>query len=280
MTMIDMPNAGSIYRNAIVGLTRSRRTTELPERVLRVADVRVNPDALAAYQRVCGFLPANTLPATYPHVLAFPIAMHLMNAPDFPFRVIGLVHVANVITQIRPVATTECMTFTVSAVNLRAHDRGRQFDVLTVGAIEGIEVWRGISTYLRRETATAAVKHGAAQRPNDIPDDAPNDSARWDVGREVGRAYARVSGDRNPIHTSSLGAKLFGFRRPIAHGMWSAARCLAEVEGDLADAYAFDVVFKRPILLPSTVAFARRGSEMTLTDAKSGIPHLAATLKS
>ncbi len=100
----------------------------------------------------------------------------------------------------------------------------------------------------------------------------------WTVGRDIGTAYAKVSGDRNPIHVSMLGAKAFGFPRPIAHGMWSAARCLAAIEVELPAAYDYGVVFKRPILLPSTVAFTHRGPEIALTGERSGVPHLNATL--
>jgi acyl dehydratase len=65
-----------------------------------------------------------------------------------------------------------------------------------------------------------------------------------------------VSGDRNPIHTSRLGARMFGFARPIVHGMWSKARCLAALEGRLPEQYTVDVAFRQPIPLPSRVSFA------------------------
>ncbi len=103
MTLIQMPTTGSIYRHAIAGLVRRRDTSALPGESFQVADVVVDPASLAAYERVCEFRRSDSVPATYLHVLAFPIAMHLMNSPAFPFGVIGLVHIANTITQIRPV---------------------------------------------------------------------------------------------------------------------------------------------------------------------------------
>jgi acyl dehydratase len=102
------------------------------------------------------------------------------------------------------------------------------------------------------------------------------------VDRRVGGDYAAVSGDRNPIHTSRLLARAFGFPRPIAHGMWSKARCLAALEGRLPDAFAVDVSFKLPILLPATVALSTAGTadgwRFWLHDAKSGKPHLAGSV--
>jgi hypothetical protein len=271
MTLIDMPRSGSIYRGAILGLARRRTATTLPDAEFQVADVGIDPAALAAYERVCGFPPSGVLPATYPHVLAFPIAMHLMNSPAFPFGVIGIVHIANTITQVRPIDAAERITFTVAASDLRLHDRGWQFDVTTIGTIDGTEVWRGVSTYLRRGPSSgpraSTEKAAVEEEPTEV----------WAIERAVGPAYARVSGDRNPIHTSWLGAKAFGFARPIAHGMWSAARCLAAID-DRPEAYTYAVGFKRPILLPSSVAFTHRGPDLALTSATSGAPHLTGTL--
>ncbi|MGO1340962.1 MAG: MaoC/PaaZ C-terminal domain-containing protein, partial [Cellulosimicrobium funkei] len=86
----------------------------------------------------------------------------------------------------------------------------------------------------------------------------PPPTARWALGAGTGRAYAAVSGDRNPIHTSALGAKAFGFPRAIAHGMYTAARALAEAGPGRGDAYDWTVTFAKPVLLPGTVDVALR----------------------
>ncbi len=87
-----------------------------------------------------------------------------------------------------------------------------------------------------------------------------------------------MSGDHNPIHLYGLTAKAFGFPRQIAHGMWSKARCLAALEGRLPDAVTVEVAFRKPILLPGTVAFGARRTEggyaFSLTRPKDGAPHL------
>jgi acyl dehydratase len=115
----------------------------------------------------------------------------------------------------------------------------------------------------------------------------------------VGTDYAGVSGDHNPIHTSRLGARLFGgFARPIAHGMWSKARCLAALDGRLPSAYTVDVSFKLPVPLPATVAFSAAPTssaastpsaapasspaaawDFSLHDARSGRPHLTGAVR-
>jgi acyl dehydratase len=94
----------------------------------------------------------------------------------------------------------------------------------------------------------------------------------------LGRRYASVSGDRNPIHLHSLTARPLGFPSAIAHGMWTKARCLATLEGRLPDAFAVDVRFRKPIRLPGRVEFASAANgeeiEFAVHDAKRQIPHL------
>lgn len=277
------PSPAALYRRAALRALTRRSTGTVPERTLVLRGVTVDRGRLAAYDRVCGFPLADTLPPTYPHVLAFPLAMELMSGADFPFPVVGLVHVTNRITVARPLGADEALDLAVHAEHLRPHDRGRQLDVVAVATVDGVEVWRGVSTYLRREGGTA----GSGDRP-DRPSPPPAD-ALWRVPRSVGRDYAAVSGDRNPIHTSRVAARLFGFARPIAHGMWSKARCLAALAGRLPDAYEVEVGFKLPILLPASVAFTATpatsaapagdgGWTFALHDARSGKPHLTGTV--
>lgn len=239
-----------LYLRAALGLLPSRRGDDLPDREIVRRGVTVDRDHLARYDRVCGFRLTDTLPATYPHVLAFPLAMALMSAPDFPFPVVGIVHVANRITVERPVDAGEPLDLMVRAERLRPHDRGRVFDVVATAFASGEQVWTGFSTYLSKNGAKSDGR-GKRDQPS-----SPAPTARWRVTPRVGTDYAAVSGDHNPIHTSRIGARLFGFPRPIAHGMWSKARCLAALEGRLPARYTVDVAFKQPILLPSTVGFS------------------------
>ncbi|MDX2556969.1 MaoC family dehydratase [Streptomyces stelliscabiei] len=78
--------------------------------------------------------------------------------------------------------------------------------------------------------------------------------AEWSLGGDVGRRYGAVSGDRNPIHLHPLGARLFGFPRAIAHGMWTVARCLAEY--GTPPAALVRAEFRAPVPLPGTVTYA------------------------
>jgi acyl dehydratase len=278
------PRPGALYRRAALGLLPGRRllpggpTGELPDTELVLRGVTVDRSHLAGYDRVCGFRLTDALPATYPHILAFPLALRLMSGPDFPFPAVGVVHVTNQIEVLRPIDAGERLDFSVRAADLRPHERGRQFDVVASASVDGELVWRGVSTYLRKGSSSGETD--GRHRERSAP---PPASALWRVEPRVGTDYAAVSGDRNPIHTSTVAAKLFGFPRRIAHGMWSKARCLAALEGRLPDRYTVEVGFKLPILLPSSVAFsavAEAGGSwsMALHDARSGKPHLSGTI--
>jgi acyl dehydratase len=232
---------------------------EIPELALSLSGVRAERVRVAAYSRVCGFTRSEELPPTYPHVLAFPLHLALMADGDFPFTAMGLVHVANRIAQKRPIGLDEHLDVRVHATALEAHQRGRVFSLVTEARVGRELVWRELSTMLRRERRAEGAERTAAD-PS-APSPAGATSAEWRLAGDLGRRYAAVSGDRNPIHMHPLSARALGFPCAIAHGMWTKARCLAALRYDdaahamLSGAFAVDVRFRRPILLPATVAF-------------------------
>ena len=262
----------ALYGRLAAGSLR-RRPRELSDRVLERSGVTVDRERLAAYDRVCGFRVGDRLPATYPHVLAFPLAMELMAAGDFPFPALGLVHVANAIEQLRPLDAAEPLDLRVWAERLADHPRGRTVDVVADAAVDGEVVWRDRSTYLRRGGG------GGGGRAGGDPAGHHAAEAAWRVPGDIGRRYAAVSGDRNPIHLHGLTARALGQPGAIAHGMWTKARCLAALEPTLPDAFTAEIAFKLPIRLPATVAFAswpeEGGRRFAVRDARSGKPHAA-----
>ncbi len=263
--------------NLIPGI--AKKGGSLPDLTLHRRDVAVDPNHVAAYADVCGFAPSQTLPFTYPHMLAFPLHMGIMTDGSFPFPAIGTVHVGNRITQHRPISPTERLDVTAAAVNLRPHAKGRVFDlVTTVTTAEGGEtVWESTSNYLRLGKGDEDAK--PETEPFDV---VAGTGTVWSLPGSLGREYAAVSGDHNPIHLYPLSAKAFGFKRQIAHGMWSKARCVAAFANRLGDEATVEVEFKKPIFLPGKVAFgsrvvdsdAARGLDFSLTNPGSGAPHL------
>ncbi|SDK87788.1 MaoC like domain-containing protein [Actinopolyspora mzabensis] len=277
----ESPNLGALYLKAAgtTPLRRAGRDAELPYSEYVRSGITIDREHLAAYNRLCGFGTRDELPLTYPHITSFPLAVRLMTDRDFPYPLVGLVHVANRITRHEPVSVTDSMTQRVRLANQRRHPKGQQFDVITETSVDDRLVWSETSTYLRRGASDDSVP-----RPEGIPEvtaEAP--TAAWRLPANLGRRYAAVSGDRNPIHLHPLTAKAFGFPRTIAHGMWSKARCLAAFEGRLPDACTVEVEFAKPVLLPSEVRFTEQPGEsdaakLFALHSTSGKPHLKGRL--
>lgn len=257
------------------------RGSTLPDLELGLDAVSVDRDRLAEYCRVCGFTLRETLPATYPHVLAFPLQMRLMADGGFPFPLLGLVHLDNSITQHRPISTGEVLDLTVRAEDLRAHPKGRAFSLIAEARSAGELVWEETGTILRRGGGDPDASWGEALEP--VPEGAPAIS-EWSLDGGLGRRYGSASGDRNPIHMHALSAKAFGFPRAIAHGMWTKARCLAQLESRTADAFTVQTRFLKPILLPAKVRFAVDEREgrigFAVRDAHNDVEHLQGSLAS
>jgi acyl dehydratase len=260
---------------------------EIPDLDLRLERVVADPADVAAYAKVCGFGLRGHLPPTYPHVLAFPLHMAVMADGGFPFGAVGLVHVENRIEQHRRIGIGEALKIRVRPTKLAPHPKGRTFSLLTEVKVGGEIVWESESTMLRRgngdtsadvpgmrgEVPTARGGGAFATVPTTTPG-----SAEWRLDGGLGRRYASVSGDRNPIHMHSLTAKPLGFPGAIAHGMWTKARCLAALDSRLSDSFAVDVRFRKPILLPARVEFASADDgdsiAFAVRDAKRQTPHL------
>ena len=79
-----------------------------------------------------------------------------------------------------------------------------------------------------------------------------------------------------------IAAKLFGFPTAIAHGMFTAATVLANIEGQLPDALKYSVRFGKPVVLPARAGlYVERisdGWELTLRHLTKGYPHLTGTV--
>jgi len=265
---------------------------EIPEIELALDEVRSDPQAVAAYDRVCGFPLRDHLPPTYPHVLAFPLHMAVMADASFPFGAVGLVHLENRISQHRPIGLDEELSIAVRPTALEPHAKGRTFSLITEARIAEELVWDSRSTMLRRQPGGSETKDPKKSYGERTPDGGPvasasvadaAPSAEWRLGGDLGRRYAAVSGDRNPIHMHSLTAKALGFPAAIAHGMWSKARCLAALDPRLPDSFTVEVAFRRPILLPGRVEFgsSTEGTRTTffVRDAKKHTPHLEGSVK-
>lgn len=273
----DLRNAPSMLPMFAKALLRANvkpgKAPQLPAIGARLSDIMLDPKHLAAYRKVCGFSSSGTLPITYPHMHAHPLFMTLLLDSRFPFPAMGLVHVANKITQYRPIQEREQLDVECRFGTLEKKDSGYEFSILTTVTTGGEQVWESESTMLYRTGG------GSKKKSSPPPAEPATDVIEWSVPDNIGRRYGAVSGDRNPIHLYPLTAKLLGFKRQIAHGMWSKARCLAELEASLPNGpFSVDVQFKLPMFIPAKVKFEKQavdgGTDFRLL-ANDGIkPHL------
>ncbi|MEU6380061.1 MaoC/PaaZ C-terminal domain-containing protein [Streptomyces sp. NPDC046909] len=258
VVLTQLPSLGPLFaRGALFSaVKRPRPDAEFTRPRLVLPGLRVDLARLAAYERVCGFATGDdALPVTYPHVLGFPLAMRLMSARDFPLPLLGLVHTSIAITRRRALTATGEYELTVYVDGLAPHRRGTEAGVVTEMRVGDDVVWESRSTYLAR--------HGRSGGPTQAEKAAPLPTvAEWHLAGDVGRRYASASGDRNPIHLHPLTARLFGFPRAIAHGMWTVARCLAA--HGTPQAALVRAEFRAPVLLPGRVTYAAEGERFEL----------------
>ncbi|WP_051499212.1 MaoC/PaaZ C-terminal domain-containing protein [Nocardia sp. BMG51109] len=276
-----VPRIRDLYLRALVRMFPLLRSGagQIPTTTVRLPELRIDRDNLAAYTEVCG-LPSNgAVPLTYPFVSANPLTMQLMVSRTFPFALPGLVHLNNVIEQQRPLEVSETLSVAVYLENLRDHRRGKVFDAVTAVSVGAEPVWKQTATFLKQQGKPPGRKttEQSAQTPAQ-----PQETIR--VTQRTIDDYAATSGDRNPIHVSTIGARLLGFPSTIAHGMWEAAAVLRALGNDVPEAARYEVAFGRPLLLPGTVhLFADRPGDggdwrLSLRSPKNDAVHLTATL--
>ncbi len=243
-----------------------------------IARLEVSATKLRRYNQVCGFNDdIEILPATYPHIAAFSLHMEMLLHKAFPFSPMGIIHTRNRIEQRRPIALGEPLSLTASIHASREVAAGLEVDILTEAQAAGGTVWTDLTTVLKRgkSTAPSVKKRGQLSEFEH--------SQTWELDSNLGRRYASVSGDYNPIHLFPASARLLGFKRHIAHGMWSKARCLAALQPQLnAEAFAIDVEFKTPLFLPASVKLMHSMTDgeiqFSLRNAQGNRPHLNGTM--
>lgn len=261
----EAPSKLSLYSRALFakGL---RGAPRLPTTSITLSNIKADAGEVKQYRNICGFKHDNNqLPMTFPHVLAFPLHLELMLLKDFPFALMGMIHIRNDISQHRAINLFESMDVTCSFDSIRKTQKGYEIDIKTAVHIAGELVWESISTNLVRKTRDV-LKASITKRSPEKDSNSQELSHKerrdkelpykefWSLSSDLGRRYALVSGDSNPIHLFSLSAKLFGFKGHIAHGMWTKARVVAALYPLLhSESCRVVVNFKMPIFLPSHI---------------------------
>lgn len=272
------PSFPALYARSV--LSRPTRRLDFPRTRVVLRDQRFDSGRLTEFCRLTGFPVRDAVPLPFPQVVAFGLQVDLMVREPFPFSVVGVLHVQQEFEQTRALQVGERFDLSVRAVGMLPHRRGATVDLRTELTVAGerAPVWTGRSTYLARGVDWPGIPRDAARL------DAPaGEGMVWRVPADLGRRYGAVSGDVNPVHVSPLTARAFGFRRAIAHGMWTASRALADLGGPALGAARYEVDFGSPLYLPSTARHVVRreadGWSSAVRSRDGGKVHLATRLR-
>ncbi|MGX4642630.1 MaoC/PaaZ C-terminal domain-containing protein [Massilia sp. SYSU DXS3249] len=222
-----------------------------------LADLSDRAD-IARYGAALGFAPG-TVPLTYYYLAVQRAHLVTMLAPAFPYRIAGMVHVENAL-----VAHGAPPSGPLSAP-VRLDTRIEILPPSASGAVYcalETEGWCG-ETHVFTCTSTYLAVRGKRGARSPAPAAGPGAPiGEWTLPRSAGRAYARVSGDWNPIHLAGWTARLMGLREPIIHGMHSVGKTAARLEQVAGRRVtAISVRFRAPIPLGATVVLAQ-GQEL------------------
>jgi hypothetical protein len=264
ITLNSTPHLLGLFTKALRPKKGKLAKNGLPTITVKQLGIRINKKKLQHYNKVCNFKNDSFLPATYPHILAFPLHMSLLTHTEFPFSLLGLVHLSNSIKQYRRIAAQEPLDLECHLGSAKPHAAGISFEVITQGFSAGKRIWESVSTFLfiekkaNKDKKTSTKKH--------LPPSKLTNSTFWTLGADLGQKYAKVSGDFNPIHLNKYSARLFGFKQAIIHGMWSKARILSQFGNIIdEDSISIDVEFKLPVYIPGKVCLNWEKSSDALT---------------
>jgi acyl dehydratase len=272
--------AATFFRALGTGAKQPGLVKALPKVTLVRPDVKLDAAHIADYAALCGFKATDGVPLIYPQLLTFPLVTAYVSSPDCPWPAMGTVHLANAITQHQPLHAGDTVRVEMEAGELFVHDKGQVYTLLLRILRNDVLVWSATQSLLRMGVKQTSGGPFTSQIGLDAP---LSCQAEFKAAADLGRRYGAVSGDRNPIHLTALTARMFGFKRAIAHGMWTNARALScLLPAHPLEQAELNVEFKTPLYLPgrATLWSARsaHGALFEVRDAQGERPHLRGEL--
>jgi hypothetical protein len=275
---------GIFFKGALRAVSRSQavlNTGDIKKIIVKMKRVKPDFQKLKEYCVICGYpTDSKYLPVTFPEILfVHPLGM-LFTAPEFPLSPIGLIHLTQHITQHHSLPADALFDLDCRMDKLTQSSRGILLDVHLEASIDGVCVWEGVSGFISRNKETRKERTRVKNESKTSSDFIPQISL--EVPEDTGRRYAKASGDYNPHHLYPFTAKLLGYKRPIAHGMWSLAASLAFIEQKIHISYprTIKAAFKRPVFMPGRVSLTYKSStdgnavEFLLYDSTTNAPHV------
>ena len=101
-----------------------------------------------------------------------------------------------------------------------------------------------------------------------------NDRKSFDisVADDAGVQYGKLSGDKNPVHISSVAAKLFGFSKPFIQGLCTANYVLKELaQISQGKIHYFEISFLSPVFVGEDIAIHINNESFEVVDIKNRV---------
>jgi acyl dehydratase len=218
MTLVNV----SVDHTIIGGLRRIRTQSGVPNEPVSDSDADSDADIDSDLALI---------PLTYWNVFSFRMLISLLTHNLFPLPLLGGVHVRSLIRQHRSMPRNNAVyDVQMRVADVQPHKRGTEVDFLCEVRMHGSRhvYWDVTTTILCFHARSKAErKMLAAQAAGNEFTASAGDVECFRVPLQLqhnlGRQYAPLTGDINPIHMSAMCARMLGFKRTVVHGM-----CLVE----------------------------------------------------
>lgn len=223
-----------------------------PDLKMTWKNASTNKSQLKTYNKLIFNDDKNFLPILYPQLLAFPLHMKILAHPNFPYSSLGSFHFKNKVVQLRPILPHEIMNIEAQLLPGKLISQGIEYDIVTKVTIDNDLIWTGTATYLLRG------KFGQdEQAPSgSLSMDSLETSTQLDIWKlplNLGRKFAKVSGDFNPIHLTKVSAHLFGLDSAVAHGICVLGQSISKLNLKIQRPVEIQNIFKGPLFLGNEV---------------------------
>ncbi|GEA11873.1 hypothetical protein KUL49_22480 [Alteromonas sp. KUL49] len=240
------------------------------------------------YQKFCELVGWQTSMYVHPlylQMMSLELQMQCLLDKKSPFPLLGLVHVENQVNVCGTLSMSAPFECRVKYTKVSPHSKGWVVDISLDALQNGMMVYNAVSSYLVKVKAVhVSPKPKTANNEPTLATAPTSVLTALSVPGDIGRSYAKISGDYNPIHLFGATAKLFGFKQPIAHGMWTLAQSISSaataVTGEITE---IQCSFKRPIPLPSSIEVLQHSKtdhiiDISVADSSHTETHLSAKL--
>lgn len=261
----------------------------LPQRIY-TKTLRIDQTHYEKFCKEVAWLESGRIHPLYLQMVSLPLQMQCLLDKQSPFPLLGLIHSGNRVDVLSDYDISEWFEFRVRFSDVTPHVRGWEVHVLLDVLQHGKLVYRATSRYLVKVKAVHVAPYFTTTQ-NQAECNIPFKSkiAGVCVASDTGRRYAKLSHDYNPIHLTSLSAKVFGFKTAIAHGMWTLSRAISAFEAHREEentgaANYIDCQFKKPVSLPSSIDISQRSDNeknmtVDVTGSKDNALHLTAFIR-